>query len=164
MYPIPDSKWANSTPVFRPKRRKSLPFRVAHTCMAYRGEYLPPPWGGLGILVIVNNLFCFLFHIDRVRRLRKVFKKLKMVCFWFQWRLILRLYNSSTFIVSISFYTCVTAVQFILFNFANYSPIVAMELKVSKEITCKWQYQRSATNMSPEHYFWSCKAEQFSKP
>ena len=32
---------------------------------------------------------------------------------------------------------CVTAVQFILFNFANYSPSVAMELKVSKEITCK---------------------------
>ena len=28
-------------------------------------------------------------------------------------------------------------VQFILFNFANYSPSVAMELKVSKEITCK---------------------------
>ena len=28
-----------------------------------------------------------------------------------------------------------TAVQFILFNFANYS--IAMELKVSKEITCK---------------------------
>ena len=28
------------------------------------------------------------------------------------------------------------AVQFILFNFANYSPPVAMELKVSKEITC----------------------------
>ena len=49
----------------------------------------------------------------------------------------LRLFNSSTFIVSISFYICVTAVQFILFNFANYSPIVAMELKVSKEITCK---------------------------
>ena len=32
---------------------------------------------------------------------------------------------------------CVTAVQFILFNFANYSPSIAMELKVSKEITCK---------------------------
>ena len=28
-------------------------------------------------------------------------------------------------------------VQFILFNFANYSPSVTMELKVSKEITCK---------------------------
>ena len=26
------------------------------------------------------------------------------------------------------------AVQFILFNFANYSPSIAMELKVSKEI------------------------------
>ena len=32
---------------------------------------------------------------------------------------------------------CVTAVQFILFNFANYSPSVTMELKASKEITCK---------------------------
>ena len=30
------------------------------------------------------------------------------------------------------------AVQFILFNFANnYSPSIAMELKVSNEITCK---------------------------
>ena len=29
------------------------------------------------------------------------------------------------------------AVRFILFNFANYSPSIAMELKVSKEITCK---------------------------
>ena len=27
------------------------------------------------------------------------------------------------------------AVQFILFNFAKYSPSIAMELKVSKEIT-----------------------------
>ena len=27
------------------------------------------------------------------------------------------------------------AVQFILFNFANYSPSIAMELEVSKEIT-----------------------------
>ena len=33
--------------------------------------------------------------------------------------------------------SCVTAVQFILFNFANYSSSVAMELEVSKEITCK---------------------------
>ena len=33
--------------------------------------------------------------------------------------------------------SCFTAVQFILFNFANYSPSIAMELKVSKEITCK---------------------------
>ena len=32
---------------------------------------------------------------------------------------------------------CVTAVKFILFNFANYSPSIAMELKVSKEITGK---------------------------
>ena len=38
------------------------------------------------------------------------------------------------------------AVQFILFNFANYSPSIAMELKVSKEITCKWQNQWSETN------------------
>ena len=37
-------------------------------------------------------------------------------------------------------------VQFILFNFANYSPSIAMELKASKEITCKWQNQRSKTN------------------
>ena len=29
------------------------------------------------------------------------------------------------------------AVQFILFNFANYSPSIAMELKVNKEITWK---------------------------
>ena len=29
------------------------------------------------------------------------------------------------------------AVQFILFNFANYLPLIAMELKVSKEITWK---------------------------
>ena len=38
------------------------------------------------------------------------------------------------------------AVQFILFNFANFSPSIAMELKVSKEITRKWQNQRSVTN------------------
>ena len=31
----------------------------------------------------------------------------------------------------------VTAVQFILFNFASYSPSIAIELKVSKEITFK---------------------------
>ena len=41
---------------------------------------------------------------------------------------------------------CVTAVQFILFNFANYSTSIAMELEVSKKITCKWQNQRSETN------------------
>ena len=35
--------------------------------------------------------------------------------------------------------------QFILFNFANYSPSIAMELKVGKEITCKWQNQGSET-------------------
>ena len=29
------------------------------------------------------------------------------------------------------------AVQFILFNSANYSPSIAMELKVSKEVTGK---------------------------
>ena len=34
--------------------------------------------------------------------------------------------------------SCFTAVQFILFNFASYSaPSIVMELKVSKEITCK---------------------------
>ena len=38
------------------------------------------------------------------------------------------------------------AVQFILFDFANYSPSIATELKVSKEITCKWQNQGSETN------------------
>ena len=32
---------------------------------------------------------------------------------------------------------CVTAVQFILFNFSNYSPSIAMELEVSKENTYK---------------------------
>ena len=37
-------------------------------------------------------------------------------------------------------------VQFILFNFANYSPSIDMELKVSKDIMCKWQNQRSDTN------------------
>ena len=57
---------------------------------------------------------------------------------------------------------CVTAVKFILFNFDNYSPSIAMELKVSKEIRGKWQNQRSEThkiNMSPEHYLWSCKQQ-----
>ena len=39
-----------------------------------------------------------------------------------------------------------TAVHFILFYFANYSPSIAMELKVGKEITCKWQNQRLETN------------------
>ena len=34
----------------------------------------------------------------------------------------------------------------IFFNFANYSPSIAMEVKVSKEITCKWQNQRSETS------------------
>ena len=29
------------------------------------------------------------------------------------------------------------AVQFSLFNFANYSPLITMELKVSTQITCK---------------------------
>ena len=38
------------------------------------------------------------------------------------------------------------AVLFILFNFANYSPSIAMEIKVSREITGKWQNQRSETN------------------
>ena len=40
---------------------------------------------------------------------------------------------------------CFTALQFILFNFANYSPSIARELKVSKQITCKWQSQRFET-------------------
>ena len=38
------------------------------------------------------------------------------------------------------------AVQFILFNFASYLPSIAMELKVSKEITCKWHKERFKTN------------------
>ena len=48
--------------------------------------------------------------------------------------------------ISIDTVGCVTAVQFILFHFANYSPSIAMKLKVSKEITCKWQNQRNKTN------------------
>ena len=35
----------------------------------------------------------------------------------------------------------VTVVQLIFSNFAKYSPSIAMELKESKEITCKWQNQ-----------------------
>ena len=48
--------------------------------------------------------------------------------------------------------SCTTAngwqrhLQFILFSFSNYSPLIPMELKVSKGITCKWQNQRSLTN------------------
>ena len=38
------------------------------------------------------------------------------------------------------------AVLFILLNFANYSPSIAMELKVSKEISCKRQNQKFETN------------------
>ena len=38
------------------------------------------------------------------------------------------------------------AVQFILFNFADYSPSIAMELKVTKGFMCKCQNQRSVTN------------------
>ena len=41
---------------------------------------------------------------------------------------------------------CVTAVHFILFNFASYSPSIAMELIVSKESTCKRHKQRFETN------------------
>ena len=41
---------------------------------------------------------------------------------------------------------CVTVVQFILFNFADYYPSIAMDDKVSKEITIKWQNQKSETN------------------
>ena len=40
----------------------------------------------------------------------------------------------------------VTAVQFIFFYFTNYSPSIAMELKVGKKITCKWQNQRLEIN------------------
>ena len=38
------------------------------------------------------------------------------------------------------------AVKFVLFNFVNYSPSIALELKVSKEITCKWKNEISETN------------------
>ena len=44
------------------------------------------------------------------------------------------------------------AVQFILFNFADYSPSIVMEFKVNKEITGKWQNQRSETN---EYVSWA---------
>jgi len=48
------------------------------------------------------------------------------------------------------------AAQFILFNFANYLPSIAMEVKVSKEIRDPRQ-----TNMSPEHYFdVNCKQQR----
>ena len=40
----------------------------------------------------------------------------------------------------------VTAAQFILFNFANYLPSIAMELKVTKEIMCKLRNQSCETN------------------
>ena len=40
----------------------------------------------------------------------------------------------------------VTAVQLILFNFANYLPSIAMELKVTKEIMCKLRNQSCETN------------------
>ena len=38
------------------------------------------------------------------------------------------------------------AVQLILFNFSNYTPSIAMDLKVCKEIAGKSQNQRSETN------------------
>ena len=38
------------------------------------------------------------------------------------------------------------AVQLILFNFSNYAPSIAMDLKVSKEIAGKSQNQRFETN------------------
>ena len=45
------------------------------------------------------------------------------------------------------------SIQFILFNFANYSPSIAMELKVSKEIHVNDEIRDPRqTNMSPEHY------------
>ena len=40
----------------------------------------------------------------------------------------------------------VTAVQLILFNFANYLPSIAMELEVSEETTHKWQNHNLVTN------------------
>ena len=43
------------------------------------------------------------------------------------------------------------AVRFILFNFVNYSPSIAMEFKVSKEITCNDKIRDPRqTNMSPD--------------
>ena len=45
--------------------------------------------------------------------------------------------NSFVVVYIYDYMGCVTAVQFILFNFANYAPSIAVELKVSKEITCK---------------------------
>ena len=45
------------------------------------------------------------------------------------------------------------AVQFILFNFANCSPAVAMELNVSKEIHVNDKIRDSRqTDMSLDHY------------
>ena len=46
------------------------------------------------------------------------------------------------------------AVNFILFNFANYTPSITMELKVSKELQVNDKIgDPRQTNMSPEHYF-----------
>ena len=46
------------------------------------------------------------------------------------------------------------AVQFILFNFANYLPSIAMELKVRKKLHVNDKIRDPRqTNMFPEHYF-----------
>ena len=46
------------------------------------------------------------------------------------------------------------AVQFILFNFANNSPSIAMELEATKKLHGNDKIRDSRqTNMSPEHYF-----------
>ena len=48
---------------------------------------------------------------------------------------------------------CVTAVQVILFNFANYSPSIGMELKARKLHGNDKIRDSRQTNMSPKHYF-----------
>ena len=47
---------------------------------------------------------------------------------------------------------CVTPLLFILFNFANYSPSIAMEHKARKKIASKWLNQRSETN---KYVYWT---------
>ena len=55
--------------------------------------------------------------------------------------------------VNVRRWGCVTAVHFILFNFANYSPSIAIS-KVSKEFHVNDKIRNSRlTNMSPDHYF-----------
>ena len=97
-----------------------------------------------------TNYMLIVITVDYVRKeiklvildLTKVFsdvfhKSLFRHNFWIFFSLSLPVYRYSG---------CVTAVQFILFYFANYSPSIAMELKVGKEIACKWQNQRLETN------------------